>query len=760
MKKPNKYAKINKMVTFINSNIDRNSAANIKSTHISTSLQNNYSSELKKIYDFYMSEQSVLLFTGFNGTGKKLLIEHSFGFLAPNVLTLSYDCKSATVCDDILLNFIESLQKTPDAKKIFIPKIENFNKTFNRYLTICNFPILIFINSFDNVQEKNTKLILDFLASALSSRKVKLIITSKTFNSAAFPETISYSKIISKPLSKTTFSEYIASKNIEANDSDLEALYKLTRGYYYYTMLSCNVIESSKNNLKEFLSKANNAGKIFDKFLCEMSISILPIPIRNFFWFLLLIRHGISYDALSVLDLYDEISVKHLLKNGYIYETSGKIFVSNYFHSDVEIQIPIKVKQKLHKYLVEIYKNQLYEKPENRVLKLSRQSLNAEIEYHTLKSNSTDEQVNEIKQQEAETKKTTVKAIASTPVQQILRKEDGDLLSQAEKYVSNFKFTEAIETYQELLQQLTDERKKIDIYTRLGRIYTKISDWSKAIHYYTLTQEFFTKNNEPININYVKYELADVYFNTYNREEARKTLKDVIFSQDSPRGLMIDACLRLGNYEDILGNYKSAFEFFKQGLDSIDETTPKETVNELYFRYAVALDEQGKEDSAIIYYEKYLKSNDFEFKSATLCNLGNIFKEKGQPKDAEKFFAEAYNYDTSNNNYDGIYYSSMNLAKLLFDSAIKRAYKFIQTAINSAETLNDSFYIAEAHLLAGDYYYRINNNEKALQEYITVYMNVKDEFSKDNLKKITDRIRDMELRLGSEKYAEIMKRHG
>ena len=102
----------------------------------------------------------------------------------------------------------------------------------------------------------------------------------------------------------------------------------------------------------------------------------------------------------------------------------------------------------------------------------------------------------------------------------------------------------------------------------------------------------------------------------------------------------------------------------------------------------------------------------------------------------------------------------MNLAKLLFDSAIKRAYKFIQTAINSAETLNDSFYIAEAHLLAGDYYYRINNNEKALQEYITVYMNVKDEFSKDNLKKITDRIRDMELRLGSEKYAEIMKRHG
>ena len=81
-------------------------------------------------------------------------------------------------------------------------------------------------------------------------------------------------------------------------------------------------------------------------------------------------------------------------------------------------------------------------------------------------------------------------------------------------------------------------------------------------------------------------------------------------------------------------------------------------------------------------------------------------------------------------------------------------------AQNSAETLNDSFYIAQAHLLLGDCYYRMNDNENALKEYIGVYVSVKNDFSKENLKKITDRIRDMELRLGTEKYSEIMRTYG
>ena len=165
------------MVTFINTHINRDDVANIKSTHISSHLQTNSASELRKIYDFYASKQPLLVFTGFGGTGKRLIIDHSMGFLAPNVLRLEFDCKPASVCDDLLLSFIETMQKTPEIKKFTTPKIENFAKTLNRYFSLNSIPIIIFINAFDNIQESNVKLILDFLFAALEHKNIKIIIT-------------------------------------------------------------------------------------------------------------------------------------------------------------------------------------------------------------------------------------------------------------------------------------------------------------------------------------------------------------------------------------------------------------------------------------------------------------------------------------------------------------------------------------------------------------------------------------------------------
>ena len=761
MKKLNKYCKINWMVKFVNNNINKNDIVNIKSTHISTFLQENSITELKKIYDFYASEQSILLLTGFGGTGKRLIIEHSEGFLAPNVLRVGFDCKAATVCDDILMHFIEVMQKTPDAKKIFSPKIENFAKTLNRYISVSTFPVLIFINTFDNVQKKNSKLILDFLFSVVNYDKVKIIITAKTFDSSLIPPGIEYTKIISKALNRALFTEYIRSKNIEFNESEIEELYKLTRGYYYYAKLTSNVISNLGISLKEFLLRCKNAGKIFDKYLCDAAISVLPLPIRNFFWFLLLLRHGISYDALSVLDLYDEMSVKYLLKNGYIYEASGVIYVSDYFHSSVEIIIPVKIKQKLHKYLADIYKSQLKEKPENRVLKLSRQSLNAEIEYHAAKSESNIELVDDIPAaEEVKQEQSVVIKVSEVSNSKSGKANEDELIKKAEELTSLHKYTEAIDVYNSILAMSDNCMKLTDVYTSLARLYSKTSDWSKALHYYLLVEDFFNRNNEPINVNYIKFEISNVYYNMFNLEAARNTLKEVIFSQDSPKGLMIDACLQLGNIEDYAQNYEEAFVYYKQGVDSIDETTPKETADELYFRYAVALDEHGEKGLAVNYYNKYIESGSQTYLSPVYCNLGTMAEEDGDIKKAEGCFKKAYDIDMAKNNYDGIYYASTHLANLYFEKTPAKSLPYIKMAQNSAETLNDSFYIAQAHLLAGDYYYRINDNENALKEYVSVYMSVKDDFSRENIDKITARIKDMEIRLGPEKYTEIMKKYG
>ena len=63
-------------------------------------------------------------------------------------------------------------------------------------------------------------------------------------------------------------------------------------------------------NLNDFLAKVTMSGLSFDSYLGMTYINLIPNTIRNFFWFLRSIRHGISINALAILELYDEFSYK------------------------------------------------------------------------------------------------------------------------------------------------------------------------------------------------------------------------------------------------------------------------------------------------------------------------------------------------------------------------------------------------------------------------------------------------------------------
>jgi hypothetical protein len=54
------------------------------------------------------------------------------------------------------------------------------------------------------------------------------------------------------------------------------------------------------------------SGISFDNFLGFTYINLIPGAIRNFFWFLRTLRHGISLNALAVLGLYDDFAIEYL----------------------------------------------------------------------------------------------------------------------------------------------------------------------------------------------------------------------------------------------------------------------------------------------------------------------------------------------------------------------------------------------------------------------------------------------------------------
>ena len=115
----------------------------------------------------------------------------------------------------------------------------------------------------------------------------------------------------------------------------------------------------------------------------------------------------------------------------------------------------------------------------------------------------------------------------------------------------------------------------------------------------------------------------------------------------------------------------------------------------------------------------------------------------------------------ANNNYDGIYYTASYLAKIYVKKNSPKALNFLLEAKQSAEFINEDFYILEASLALGDYYYNdIKMHKKALIEYIKAARIAQTLGSSVDTIKIEQRINDMRLRMDKETFEDIEKKYG
>ena len=82
-------------------------------------LRNNYAEVIKAI-DFFNINGKFLYVHRYIGTGKRQFINYITEYLSPDVIKLEYYCKASTVCDDILLSFIDMVEKNSMSKVVSI----------------------------------------------------------------------------------------------------------------------------------------------------------------------------------------------------------------------------------------------------------------------------------------------------------------------------------------------------------------------------------------------------------------------------------------------------------------------------------------------------------------------------------------------------------------------------------------------------------------------------------------------------------------
>ena len=509
-----------------------------------------------------------------------------------------------------------------------------------------------------------------------------------------------------------------------------------------------------KIDLSEFLQKFAQSGMNFDSYLGVTYINLIPTTIRNFFWFLRTIRHGLSFNALAVFELYDEFSIEYLKTNLMIFQVDETIYVQDYFLQDIDISIPEKTEIKLHKYIIGIYEGQLKEQLKNRALLISRQAMRAEIEYHTACIHNIQNGVKE-PEQVIEEKPQHVE-VAKTETEISITKQ----IETAAILVQDKKLTEAIEAYHKILDtEGIDLPTLVEVRLKLAKLYKEIGNYSSATHYYELVETYYKQHNELINLTYLYYDMTDLFYKMYKNERAIDTVKKVIYSVDTPQSLMVSACILLGNIYSDMNNPDGAYSYYKKALESLDENVENEALAELYFKYALANDDRDDLDTAFEYYNKCIAITS-PYQALAYSNLASCYYDNESYSDAKNCFLKSYELEKSNNNYDGIYYTAFHLAKIYLKENPDNALKYLLEAKSSAEFINEEFYMLETSIALGDYYYNIPEKYKeGLREYFKA-KKLADRLGKTvDMTKILQRIQDMKLRMSQEDFAEIEKKY-
>ena len=761
----------------------------------------NNTDKIEQILEFFKSETPLLIVNGFMGTGKVMVVNQALSFLNEDVITLRYNCFETTILDDILLEFFDNFRKLTVQNVIKVPKTktENFTQKINAYFESIDKPVVIVLNSFEQIIIDNKQEILNFIYHLSKYKNIKIILIGRKFDYNDFKT--DYEKISVSALEKGIFEKYLKSEDFKQIGPLSDELYKYTRGYYLYTTLSIKIMQIRKLNLTEFLSGYTKSFLSFNDFILREGLSLVDPVSGHLFRFLTIMRHPVNVKLLKTLNLYDADKIGYFVDNLVLTREGSLIYLQDYYKVIAENSIAENIAVKIHKNCVELYNTQLPLKPLERDLLISRQTMRKEIEYHSIfipkkpvlpqkpvpeiqfmeqkvqtqeiphTKQEKDEQIKNISFvfESEENEMAILNKIAnsinnfvdisnknSETLEEIKNLHLIDLINLAKQEEKIFNYPKVAMIYQKALTLNTDD----DYYTFLPTMYTKLaeafknmSDWFNALKYYELATEFYLSTGDIEKIENCRYEIANIYYITFKRDRAEKILNEILEQKDKlSENLVIKSELLLAS---ITG------ENVKNIIPVNTNLIEKPVLAELYFKHALNLDEEGDIQNAVTYYKKCVETSQDPkintYLSSSLSNLATIYDENGKSDLAVKYLGESLRLDELTQNYNGIYLSSMKLFEILSFKSPDKAFEYLKKARACAEELNETFYIASADLAFGDFYYNRKEFELSLQNYINAYKLAVNNFTKENIAKIKMRISDLKFRIGEEKFNKIVK---
>ncbi len=341
---------------------------------------------LYDIINFLNSENKNFILNGFMGSGKSVILNYFSKILKDDVLLFKTNYYESTNLDDILLSLFQDFASYHNERKINLPNITSpvFSEKINAFIKACNSPMVFVFDSFEILKSsgQNQKNILDFLKYLSNFEKVKIVLSSRSFDEDYLTTSKGVKSAVVKLLDSGRFTALLKRNNINENAFNVEQVFKHTKGHYLYASLIVNLVELLNLSFTNILNEYSKRNSTFADFLFFRLLSLIPDKFLKVLWFLSLIRHGISENTLITLKLASKEDINYLQNRMIVCTESGMVFLKDYYRAEIIKSIEPETKSKIHAYLTELYDSQLPKKPSDRVLVISRATMRQEIEYH------------------------------------------------------------------------------------------------------------------------------------------------------------------------------------------------------------------------------------------------------------------------------------------------------------------------------------------------------------------------------------------
>lgn len=759
----------------------------------------------------------MIFVSGFQGTGKTEFVNTLIAAKEENILDFYYECSSVTHLDNIILSLFNYLKKmsvkNSDYKRNF--KISNTQSIDERLInSIKNLerPLLIAIDGFENLlndtSSEEYKELIHFLEFTSSLPQIKIIVSGRRIDFSSFKKREKFFEIKLGALEEQKAYQILRNNDIQETESGLKQIFQVTRGYPENLLWFSNAVKSLEIVPFELMQQYyEQETKGFEEFIYQKIYRSIEPEYLKIISFFATIRHSVNIEMLEKLNFADNISekVNYLLSKMVLTQNRDNFYIKSLLKNTIYTNISLDEKRQVHRYLYELYSEQISKKLGERVFDVSRKLLYSEQYYHYMcLINFGDKSLSDIKTATLSNLKPDFKYLyanisdslftgseetSSQVTEEIIEskpEKNSEKILYPEFYnISDFKIELSPEEKELLNEDIIEDPKIISLDEKREAKNKNLSELElkaeklkeEGISFYE-TRKFdiaiqkfkeslilYESLKDKQNIYFVLTSLANACNESFRHDVALMYYHRILNSEDNEINPEYSLAAYVGaadiyNYRQ---DFDNALKFYRKALSEAEKHSNIKQKAGICFKKALVHDDLGNFDTALEFYLENTKISDsIEINpdiAAAYANIAAIYEERGELNKAKDYYSRSFNFDNLMNNREGQYETLSHIGNICFEQVdYPNANEYFHKALDIAREIKDSYKIAMSCLDIGDIHLQEKHYEKSLKAFIMARKTIENTISTDSREKIDRRFKKVINEIGEQNFKQIIEK--